>query len=441
MPSVDSIVSVQIEVSSVNPALTNFGVPLVLAFHTVGAGGPRVRSYPGLQEALDDGHSVNGSVYAALKAIFSQSPTVPLVKVGRRATANRQSIKFTPTDTTTGKVYTLSVTRGGVTQTVSYTVLPADTATIIATALKTAIDALSIPSLVATVGAGFLTLLSDADGLWTQYSGFPEWLSVEDTSTATGLVADLAAVTMEDPGFYGLCIDVGSKAAIQAVAAVIETQKRLFVAETSDTANTDPGSTTDTCYVLKSAGYQRTFTQFQEQVGFFVGAGLMAQRFTAPPGSDTWAFKTLRGMFPSNLNTTKYNAVIAKNGGTYTTISGVNVTMEGKMSGGEYADIMRGIDWLQATMQQRIFALFLNNAKIPYTDPGIETVGNEVAAQLKIASQNPHNLVTPDYVVSVPKAASVPSVDKLARILRNVKFSGTLQGAIHYANIEGVLVP
>lgn len=441
MPSVDSIVQVQIEVSSVNPALANFGIPLVLGYHTVGAGGPRVRSYASLQEAVDDGHPTTGVVYAALRAIFSQSPTVPLVKVGRRTTANRQSVKLTPTDTTTGKVYTLSVTRGGVTQTVSYTVLPADTATLISTALKTAIDALAIPSLVATVGAGFLTLLSDADGLWTQYSEFPEWLTVEDTSTATGLVADLAAVTTEDPGFYGLVIDVCSKAAITAVAAVIETQKRIFVAETSDTNNTDSGSTTDTCYVLKAATYQRTFTQFQQQVGFFVGAGLMAQRFTAPPGSDTWAFKTLRGLAASTLTTTKYNAVLAKNGNVYVPISGVNVSMEGKMSGGEFADIIRGIDWLEASIQQRVFALFLNNAKIPYTDPGIETVGNEVAAQLKIASQNPYNLVTPDYVVSVPKAASVPSVDKVARTLRNVKFSGTLQGAIHYTTIEGVLVP
>jgi hypothetical protein len=335
----------------------------------------------------------------------------------------------------------VSLTRAGVRQTVSYTVLPAATPTIIATGLKTAIDLLAIPNLLATVGAGFLTLLSDADGLWTQYDTVSEWLTVEDTTAVVGLVADLAAVTLEDPGFYGLLLDNGSKAAALAIAAVVETQQRLLLVDTSDTECTNPASTTDVLYLLEALAYGRTFAQYDANVGQFLAAALAAQRFTANPGSDTWAFKTLAGVFPSVLNTTKVGAVEGKHGNIYTTIADINVTQYGWTPGGQFVDVVRGIDWLTATIQQRVFALFLNNEKVPYTDPGIALIMNEISAQLKIASVPPYNLITPAYTVTGPKVANVTGADKIARILRNVRFTGQLQGAVHSVVIVGVLTP
>jgi hypothetical protein len=165
----------------------------------------------------------------------------------------------------------------------------------------------------------------------------------------------------------------------------------------------------------------------------------MAREFTVDPGSDTWALKSLSGLYPTTWNTTQLGVLDTKKGNYYQTIAGVNVTQHGRTPA-SYADIVRGRDWLVARIQERIFAAMLRNPKLPYTDPGIEAIKSEVSAQLEIASLPPFNFVAPGFTVSAPKVATVPTADKDNRILRNVRFRATLQGAIQSVVVNGELV-
>ncbi len=50
-----------------------------------------------------------------------------------------------------------------------------------------------------------------------------------------------------------------------------------------------------------------------------------------------------------------------------------------------------------------------------------------------------NTIISSDYTITVPAAADVPAADKAARILRNMRFSAKLVGAIHKAEIDGTL--
>lgn len=439
---ISDIVLVSVSLSMLSPALTNFGVPLLCAYHEVGVGGPKVRTYASPEEAVTDGHPENSSVVRCLRKMFGQSPTVPAVKVGRRSTANQQTIHFTPTifgAPAVGTVYKLTIQDGTTEVDITYTTLVSDTtAALVATGLKTAIDAEAIAGLTTSVVSGKLVCVAD-DGLSFGFVKYSTWLTVSDETPTTNLVTDLAAITLEDPGYYGVITDVGSKAGILAVAGVVEAQHRLYVADTPDSACADGGSSSDVLASLETLAYRRTLVHCDTAVGQWAMAALMALEFTKEPGASTWAFKTLAGVYPTTWNTTELAALDGKRGNYYQTIAGVNVTQHGRTPGG-FIDVMRGLDWLVAGIQTRVFGVMLRNNKVPYTDAGIEAIKGEVYAQLDLGAGDPYNFVAEGFTVTAPKVVNVPGADKDDRVLRNVKFSATLQGAIQKVVVAGELV-
>lgn len=439
--NISSIISATVRVSSRTPSLLAFGVPLILAFSEVGISGGLVRSYESLDEVTTDGHTVNSAVYRCARSMFSQSPRPPTIKVGRRLVSEHQEIRFVATDTTVGKVYSITIERSGTEYTATYTVLASSSATIIATGLKAAIDALSITDMVTTVGSGALTCECDSDGEMYEYSAISPWLTVTDMTAVGDLVTELAAVTLEDPEYYGLVVADGqSEACINAVAAVVEAQVRMFVSDTINGDTLVPGTTTDVLSDLKGNEYQRTYVQFSQTPGEFAAAALLSSRLAAKPGSDTWAFKQLVGITPVVLNATQLGSLNTKRGNWYTAIKEVNNTFWGKTPSGLFADTIRGNDAMIDEIQTRVYALFSNNPKVAYTDAGIAQVTGEVKSAMQKYSRAPYNFVDgATIVVTAPRASAVSTLDKTNRTLNDVAFSATLQGAIHNVATSGVL--
>ncbi|MEI6806927.1 MAG: DUF3383 family protein, partial [Myxococcaceae bacterium] len=139
------------------------------------------------------------------------------------------------------------------------------------------------------------------------------------------------------------------------------------------------------------------------------------------------------------LSTGQASQLDANHINRYTTINDVGVTLQGKCVSGEYIDTMRGIDWLHARLQERIFMLLLKNKKIPYTDKGVDLVRCEIMGQLKEAISAGVLASYPEPTVNAPRVADIRDDDKAKRLLPNVSFSGTLAGAIHALKIAGVV--
>jgi hypothetical protein len=239
---------------------------------------------------------------------------------------------------------------------------------------------------------------------------------------------DLNAVYEADSSFYGLLLAEPTPELILKTAEWAENKRVLLGVDTKDFDNP-----------LKEKSYRYTFSMYHPDPKEYAAAAFMGKLFPTQPGEATWAFKSLSSVKQYSLSTGQASQLDANNINRYTTINDVGVTLQGKCASGEYIDTIRGIDWLHARLQERIFMLLLKNKKIPYTDKGVDLVRCEIMGQLKEAISAGVLASQPEPTVSAPKVADIRDDDKAKRLLPNVSFSGTLAGAIHALKIEGVV--
>ena len=292
----------------------------------------------------------------------------------------------------------------------------------------------------ATDGATVVTLDADTAGDLFAYTLTGEGWTVVDATTDPGIATDLATVVAYDPDWYALAIDSNSHAEIDAAAAWIETAERLFVCQTQDTIVASTTDTADTTSVAAGlASYERTALFYHETASDYVACAMLGRVLPELAGSTTWAYKRLSSITSNNLTTTQMTNLEAKDVNFVSTIADVSVTRYGTVGTGEYADIMRGADWLKSRIEERVFTLLINNDKLPYTDAGIQAVRAEILAQLQEGVARDFLAASPEPTCTVPLAVEVSAADKSSRTLNGVKFRATLAGAIHKVAIEGEL--
>lgn len=158
------------------------------------------------------------------------------------------------------------------------------------------------------------------------------------------------------------------------------------------------------------------------------------------PAEATWAYKDLTAnpeVEISGIDFAQDTFVRDNNGNTYTITGGAEVTLDGKVCGGEYLDIMRGTDWLQAKLVEGAYAPLIANPRVPFTDGGIGLEENAIRGVLTEAEIN---LLNAEYTeLVVPKEADVSQADKAARNYPGFEFTATYQGAIQKVGISGTI--
>lgn len=235
--------------------------------------------------------------------------------------------------------------------------------------------------------------------------------------------------------WYAVIIQSRLEADILDAAAKVETIDRLLLACSNDAAVT-ASSSGNVLADLKAANYDRTSYLWSDDQANYPEAAWAGVMLPKDPGSATWMFKTLTGITADDLTTTEQNNVLNENGNTYQTIGGVSITREGKVASGEYLDVIRGIDWLKARIEEDIYQRLVNVDKVPFTDAGIAIIDNILRERLQDAVDQG---VLASFTVSVPTAASVSAANKAARTLPDVDFTGVLAGAIHKVEINGTV--
>lgn len=443
MSTLDDFVSVTVTTVSQTPSQVGFGTPLVAAYHTLDPV-QRVRGYNRLQDAVADGivsTGVTAAAYAALSAAFSQSPRPAEVKLGRLASAPTQVTVLTPTNATAGTVFRFDFgALGASLTTLTRTVPGSSSIAAECTAIKALIDALSLAVTVTTPGSANVTITTNTPGVLFDVRNWTSSLLLSDTTAVAGTLAtDLAAIAAEDNDWYGLGLAYNSKAYVQAAAAWVETAKKLFFYSTSDTACGDNSSTTDVMYLLKASAYFRTGGLYSGVALLgYSGIAWLAEGLPWPPGSSTFALKTLAGVpVDSAVSTTQNGVILGKNGNTYTEVAGENITNPGKSAAGEYLDIAFGRDWLEARMQERVFGTLRSVRKVPYTDTGVDMVVASVKAQLEDGVDATYLAADPAPTVQAPRVADVSPTNRANRLLPDVTFDAHLAGAIQAVQITG----
>jgi hypothetical protein len=265
-------------------------------------------------------------------------------------------------------------------------------------------------------------------------------LSILDVSTDPGIATDLAAIHAADPDYYAILIPEGASSAVAAAAAGwVETGRRILVLQTADALAWDSSSVADIAFVLKAAGYTRTSVWGYPHLGLATGqlaAALLGRCLPLDPGSITFAHKELAGVTVVSLTETQQAAIEGKNGNHYTEIGDGGNTFPGKVAEGEWIDVIRDIDRSFDRMQTAVLSVLRSSNKIPFTDDGIDTVGNALRGALRADVTDG---IYSTFAVTTPAASAVSSADKAARSLTGVTFTATLAGAIHLTTITGTV--
>jgi len=266
-------------------------------------------------------------------------------------------------------------------------------------------------------------------------------IDIEDLTADPGLATDLAAVRAEDDDWYALLLDSNSRAEIIAAAAIVESldPRKVLVAQTSDTDCTDADSITDVMYLAADLDRFRTVILYHPTVGAGAAAAYVGNAIAYDPGTVTWKFRELAGLTSYTLTSAQRAAVLAKSGNLIETVAGRSITCDGKVSGGEWIDVIHGLDWLRARMAERVFGVFVSQpaGKVPFTDKGIALLHTEVRAQLQEAQDR--DVLDVGWTTSVPTAASLSSAQRQTRVLPNVTWAGRVTGAIHAITIRGTV--
>ena len=422
----------------------SFGHVLVVGKHD--AWGERYRVYdagPALQNIVADGIAAGTPIYVAANSALQATPKISKIIVGRLVDDFDQTFTLIVQSTVTvGDVYSfnLRAPNGGSVTAISYTAQTGDTPTLVAAALQALIDAVS--GITATSSTPSISCAADnSNEMWQVEDLDPQQIWFLDTTVDSTLATEIGQIEALYSDWYGLCLaDCPSNARLLACAAYVNTLEKIMIAESFDTDNGDSGSTTSSLYDLNAASYDRVALIVSNDQSARAGAAWMGKCFPNDPGSQTWAFKTLTGITYDDWTATFENTVNGLNGNLYTRMFELDLTHPGKMVSGEWIDVIRGRDWLLATIREYMIALLAGAKKIPYTDAGVQLVVKEIRKAQQEGIKMGFLAADPAPFVTFPLVADVSTLNKANRRLPDIYFEQTLAGAIQYITpITGVL--
>jgi hypothetical protein len=429
-------------------ASAGFGVPLVISHSKTFAqfgGSDRVVFVESAAEVLTAGFTATDPEYLAIEKMFSQSPAPNKVAIGLRTACPVQKHKVELVAAAVeGKEYAFIVnSQDGsssanlITATAPATPDAEDVVDLWITMMGTKFPALTCTK----VGTGAAAVL-EITGAFRSIQPEPVLVKVSQTHAVVSsptIAADLALFAEASDEWYGVLSLVPSKAEALAVAAWVEANGKLFVVQSQDFEVITSG-TGDLATAVKAASYARTVVIFERYNGNFADAAWMGQCLSFDPGSATWKFKTLAGVSVLfKLSTSEVSYAQGKNCNVYLSLGGRSITAEGVVGVGEFVDVIHFRDWLVARIGERVFGRLATAKKVPFTDGGIAIIEADVKAQLSEGVTVGGLAADPAPTTTAPKVASVNPVDKAARLLRTINFTGTLAGAVHKLTIRGTV--
>ena len=445
MSELRDIVKISIDRQTQAISIAGFGTPAIVSEFPASKTSPafdRYAYYGQLSEMTDAGWSSTDKEYIRAQKIFSQNPRPNRVMIGRKKPDSEAVETWTEA---------LTAIQGVNRDWYGFTIKPTQSAKVVFDSdfvVSNNIDMTVNGITVTTVpfNSNQLTTMNDLiTQIEADVTDAVAALDPTDTNNRTliiqlesGSITAVTAVVTGGATQPVATITYTTDDDVLEVAAWTETEKKIFF-HTSDDIDIPTSSTTDIASQLAALNYDRTAVQYHPNLSNdqYFSEAWIGDCFPRDPGSQTWCYKNFAGITSYNLTSGERAFALDKSANIYTETAGVDITEVGKVASGEYIDIIRGIDWLEARLAENIFSELINVPKIPYTDEGVAIIEGLVKEVLDRAVVQ--GIITADYVVTVPLVADIPDADKLARNLPDVKFTATLQGAIHTVEIEGVV--
>jgi len=440
MSALDRLLNVTVTRETRTVSRQGFGTLLFPLSHA--QPGDDVLAFSSLAEAEAAGFTAANEPYGnrQLSSAFAQDPSPTLVKVGRRTNVAAQTVRLIPLNLNEGVVYAIGVNGEVATYTVGAAEILATTVAGIVAAVTALTGAGSDTTATDNAGAS----LNIAAGTATKrfYLTGLENCDVLDESTDGGIATDLAALAAADPDFYGVCIDNHGKLELAAAAAWVEANKKLMVADSSDTECADSGVTTDILSVLQDSAYARTGGSVKRRdYGNGFGMGWIAQGLTEDPlavsvnQKKTWAFRTVAGaLVDTTWSEAQKTNINNKRGTFYADFAGLNLTFEGQTAAGEFFDIPQFVDAFVARFQETFTFMFATQALAFDVETQANLAGQMEAVTIQAVAAR-QIATDPAPLNFVPDPLAVPVADRAARRWTGLVHESRLSGAVHSATL------
>lgn len=234
----------------------------------------------------------------------------------------------------------------------------------------------------------------------------------------------------------------------------IESLRKMFLIATNDANTLVLGSGSPFAAIIKALNYKRTAAIYHDNSDLYPDMSWMGQQLPKDIGSTNWAFKALAGIpegaavsIPAVVLTqSQIDAAVDKNCNLYSSVLAADFTYFGTMLGGknadkdgEFIDIIRNIDFLQARIEEGLMSLLLEKDIIYFTNAGITIVDNRLKDRLNTYGVVQGILVAGTVVTSFPKRSEVSRDDRDARLLPDGTFTAELTGAIDTVVVRGTV--
>ena len=250
------------------------------------------------------------------------------------------------------------------------------------------------------------------------------------------VISGLNGIIDKHDDWYFLLSDSQDEQEMKDMAGFAAANKKLYFVQ--------PGMTVDDAIGLaEDLASARAILEYHDDADEPLAAAKVGRCAPENPGSITWKFKTLNGIPTADVGVTDVSKLHSGNVNTYIRKLGVNQTSEGLTTIGEYIDIIRGQDWVEARMSEAVHRLLFTSPKVPYDNRGIAMVVNEVKSILQQATDR--EIIARDddgngmWTVTAPDREDIPTNYIANRILPDVFFEFIAAGAIHEVKIRGVI--
>lgn len=286
-------------------------------------------------------------------------------------------------------------------------------------------------------------------------------IGVWDKAGLETITDALQAIIDKNNEWYAMGITASlrtDEANLELLAEQIEGMRKVALFDSNNPNNLILDDATTLLYKLKNketSGYKRSMVTHHDDVTKYPSWAIMGEFLPIEAGKSQMAYHILAGaedgadFIPaSDINGVQLDNLLANNGNTTVGLAGQVFFYAGTMTGGknidregEWFDIIRSIDFLQARTEEGLLSLILEKSnagsKIPYTDAGIAMVQNRLSKLLETFGVDQGILVEGTIDISVPKRSETTTADRDDRILRDVDFTAELAGAIGKVIIRG----
>lgn len=285
----------------------------------------------------------------------------------------------------------------------------------------------------------------------------------DDAAKQAAFTAALGTLNDYDSSWYMVTItsEMRDQPYLDGLVDWIETQPKIAMIDSNDVKLKDPADATNIAARNKGE-VERTAVFYGEVVDDYLAASMAAYMstrvFDDADSAYTLKFKKAPGVSPANIGSAALTAVtgfVEGIGQSETSghlanalidIGDQNFLVEGSvLSQNIFIDEVHATDWIIARTEEEALSVFLNNARIPFTDQGLQQLASVprlvmsqavragiVAKDLNPASGN----YEPAFEITVPSIFDVPESQRKARIAPAIAVRFRYAGAIHYTTIN-----